>query len=131
MFYYLPKEILEARSITQNVYSSRCKKQITFPGQKCCQDKGLEKRLTKCFVPFRPGLWHKARKMTLTAGQTDVKVMIDVDEDLFSCIFSISPLVAHFVASPLQTVWSQIRPDKTFENCMTLLWYFLKMFLKY
>ena len=25
-------------------------------------------------ISFRPGLWHKARKMTLTAGQTDVKV---------------------------------------------------------
>ena len=25
---------------------------------------------------FRPGLWHKARKMTLTAGQTDVKVSV-------------------------------------------------------
>ena len=26
------------------------------------------------FQCFRPGLWHKARKMTLTTGQTDVKV---------------------------------------------------------
>ena len=44
-----------------------------FTDSSCAVYRTLKSNDTLTFL-YRPGLWHKAKKVTLTAGQTDIKV---------------------------------------------------------